>query len=78
MAEPTAVNDQITDSVTDANGKVIAEAPAEAMGQLYLSLAHAAGLAAENAAIIQQQDHLAAQAATTAAVARLLRTEGDA
>ena len=37
-AFPTAVNDQITDSITQTNVKVLGEAPAEAMGQLQVPL----------------------------------------
>ncbi|GGA37466.1 RebB family R body protein [Dyella nitratireducens] len=55
MAFPTSVNDQITDSVTQSNVKVIGEAPAVALGSLYQSLAHAAGIAAENL-VTQQQN----------------------
>ena len=39
MAFPTAVNSQITDAVTQANVKVLADAPAMAMGAIYQSLA---------------------------------------
>ena len=39
MAFPTAVNDQITDSVTQANVKVLSDAPAMAMGNLYQATA---------------------------------------
>jgi len=35
MTDPTPVNSQITDSVTQTNTKVIGEAPAQAMGDLY-------------------------------------------
>jgi hypothetical protein len=55
MAFPTSVNDQITDSVTQSNVKVIGDAPAMALGSLYQSLAHAAGIAAENL-VTQQQN----------------------
>lgn len=55
MAFPTSVNDQITDSVTQSNVKVIGEAPAMALSSLYQSLAHAAGIAAENL-VTQQQN----------------------
>ena len=34
MAFPTSVNDQITDSITQANTKVLGDAPAIAMGNL--------------------------------------------
>lgn len=35
MAFPTGVNDTITDAVTQANVKVLGDAPAVAMGNLY-------------------------------------------
>jgi hypothetical protein len=35
MTDPTTVNSQITDSVTQTNTKVIGETPAQAMGDLY-------------------------------------------
>lgn len=54
MAFPTSVNDQITDSVTQSNVKVISEAPSVALSSLYQSLAHAAGIAAQNLVTHQQ------------------------
>ena len=39
MAFPTSVNSQITDSVTQANVKVLGDAPAIAMGNLYQATA---------------------------------------
>ncbi len=71
MANPTPVNNQITDAVTQANTKVLGEAPAVAMGSLYQSTAHALGLAMENAVSAQQQSNVTAQAATTMGVATL-------
>jgi flagellar basal body L-ring protein FlgH len=55
MALPTAVNGQITDSVTQTNVKTIASAPAVAMSSLYQSAAHSMGLAVQNATSAQQQ-----------------------
>ncbi len=72
MAFPTAVNDQITDSVTQSNVKVLGEAPAMAMGSLYQATAQAIGLAAQNAVAAQQQAAVTAQAATTLGVTTLL------
>lgn len=46
--------------------------PANPIATLEQSLAQAASLAAENAAMIQQQDHTSAQATLNAAVSRLL------
>jgi hypothetical protein len=71
MAFPTAVNSQITDSVTQSNLQVLGIAPAVAMGSLYQATAQALANAAHNATMAQQQMYVAAQAATTAGVALL-------
>jgi len=71
MAYPTAVNNQITDSVTQANVKVLADAPAMALGNLYQATAQALANAAHNATTAQQQSNITAQAATTMGVATL-------
>ena len=71
MAFPTAVNSQITDAVTQANVKVLGDAPAFAMAALYQATAQALANAAHNAAHAQQQNYILAQAATQLAVARL-------
>ena len=71
MAIPTPVNGQITDLVTQANVKVIADARAMAMGAIYQSLAHSTGILYENAASSQQQLAIAAQAATNQGVIQI-------
>jgi len=71
MAFPTAVNDQITDSVTQANTNVLGDAPAIAMGNLYQATAQALANAAHNATNAQQQSYVTTQAATTMGVATL-------
>jgi len=71
MAFPTAVNDQITDSVTQANTKVLGDAPAVAVGHLYQATAQALANAAHNATNAQQQSYVTAQSATTMGVATL-------
>ncbi|MEI9989808.1 MAG: RebB family R body protein [Rhizomicrobium sp.] len=71
MAEPTLVNGQITDAVTQANVKVLGDAPAMAMGSLYQALAHSTGILFENAAAAQQQLAITAQAATTQGVMQI-------
>jgi hypothetical protein len=71
MAFPTAVNTQITDSVTQANVQVLGAAPAIALGNLYQATAQALANAAHNATVAQQQNNITAQAATTAGVAML-------
>jgi len=71
MAFPTAVNSQITDSVTQANVKVLGDAPATAMGNLFQATAQALSNSAHNATTAQQQTNVTAQASTTMGVATL-------
>jgi len=71
MAFPTAVNSQITDSVTQANVQVLGTSPAIAMGNLYQAIAQALANAAHNATLAQQQMYVTAQAATTMGVSLL-------
>ena len=71
MAFPTSVNNQITDSVTQVNTKVLGDAPAIAMGNLFQATAQALANAAHNASSSQQQINVTAQAATTMGVATL-------
>ena len=71
MAFPTAVNNQITDSVTQANVQVLGTSPAIAMGNLYQAIAQALANAAHNATMAQQQMYVTAQAATTMGVSLL-------
>ena len=71
MAYPTPVNDQITDAVTQANVKVLGDAPAMAMGAIYQSLAHSTGILYENATSAQQQLQIAGQAATNQGVIQI-------
>jgi hypothetical protein len=71
MAFPTAVNSQITDSVTQANVEVLAVGPSVAMGNLYQATAQALANAAHNASSAQQQANVVMQASTTMGVATL-------
>ena len=71
MALPTAVNGQITDAVTQANVKVLGDAPAMAMGAIYQALAHSTGILYENATSSQQQLGICAQAATNQGVIQI-------
>ncbi|MGH6872265.1 MAG: RebB family R body protein [Rhizomicrobium sp.] len=71
MALPTPLNGQITDAVTQTNVKVVAEAPAMAMGAIYQSLAHSTGILFENATSSQQQLAIAAQASTNQGVIQI-------
>ncbi len=70
-AFPTSVDSQITDSVTQANVKVLGDAPAMSMDNLFQATAQALGNAAHNATTAQQQSNVTAQAATTMGVATL-------
>lgn len=72
MAFPTSVNSQITDAVTQANVKVLGDAPAVAMGNLYQAVAQALANAAHNATAAQQQGNTIAQAVTTRCIQALL------
>lgn len=80
MAFPTTPNDHITDSVTQANVKVLGDAPAMSMANLYQATAQALANAAHNATNNQQQSYVTAQAATTMGVTTLysIDTASDA
>ena len=66
---PDYVSRQVTDAVTQTNVKIVAEAPAMAMGMLYQSTAQAIGNAAHNATTAQQNANTVLQATTTQGVA---------
>ncbi|GGE62837.1 MULTISPECIES: RebB family R body protein [Pedobacter] len=80
MAFPTAVNDQITDSVSQVNTKVLGDSPAMAMGNLFMATSQALSNAAHNATSSQQQTNITAQAATTSGITTLysIDTSSDA
>ena len=71
MAFPTAVNDQITDALTQSNVKVIGEAPAFAMGTIYQSIAHSTRILFENAVAAQQRQNILQQAAANQGVMQI-------
>ncbi|WP_205685368.1 RebB family R body protein [Caulobacter zeae] len=75
MAFPTNVNDQITDSVSQVNTKVLGDAPAIAMGNLFEAVSQALSNAAHNATNNQQQSNVTAQASTTQGVSTLLSVD---
>ena len=66
------VHEQITDSVTQVNTKVVGETPAMAMGNLLMSTSQALGNAAHNATSAQQQAQITMQAATVQGVNSLM------
>ncbi|RBP53104.1 RebB family R body protein [Arenicella xantha] len=71
MSFPTAVNSQITDSITQVNTKVLGDAPATAMGNFMIATSQALSNAAHNATSGQQQAAVTAQAATTQGISTL-------
>lgn len=71
MANPTAVNGQITDAVTQGNLAVLGQAPALASSFMYQSMAHATGIMFQNSVQAQQQASIAGQAATNLGVMQI-------
>ena len=71
MAFPTAVNDQITDSVSQANLKVVGDAPAMGMGNLFVSTSQALSNAAHNSTFYNQQSTMTSQAANVQGIVTL-------
>jgi hypothetical protein len=74
MADTTAstsVNSQVTDAITQTNVKVLGEAPAMAMGNLYQTIGNSVAMAAANAVYAQQQANVTYQAASTLGVTKL-------
>ncbi|MBU3056730.1 RebB family R body protein [Pseudomonas indica] len=65
------VNEMITDAVTQSNVKVVAEAPAMAMGSIYQTMAHSTGILFQNAVSAQQQQNTLSQASTTMGVMQI-------
>jgi hypothetical protein len=70
--EALEVNSAVTDAVTQANVKVLAEAPAMAMGSLYQTIGNSVAMAAANAVYAQQQANVSYQAASTLGVSKLI------
>lgn len=77
MSYPTAVNSQITDAVTQANTKVLGEAPAMAMGSLYQTHGAATGRLLENAAAAQQNFQTINQAIVARACAHIIGSDDE-
>ncbi|WP_047248624.1 RebB family R body protein [Chromobacterium subtsugae] len=72
MSDSTLVNSQITDAVTQANVKVVAEAPAQSIASLYQVASHSAGLAMQNAVSNQNAMSQIANAVVAKAVAQIM------
>ena len=75
--QPTAVNGAIIDAVTATNAKVLAEAPAMAMGSLYQTIGNSVAMAAANAVFAQQQANVTCQAANTMGITKLYSVNLD-
>ncbi|EJL68704.1 MULTISPECIES: RebB family R body protein [Chryseobacterium] len=65
------VSPQITDAVTQSNVKVVGEAPAVALGNVYQAAAHSTGIMFENAVNSQNQQNILGQAATTQGIMQI-------
>ncbi|MCC4622511.1 RebB family R body protein [Xanthomonas cassavae CFBP 4642] len=78
MAFPTAVNQQVTDAVTQSNVKVVGEAPAMAMGSIYQAMAQSSGVLFQNAVAAQQQQTTLAQAAANQGVMQVYNVDTTA
>jgi hypothetical protein len=71
MAYPTAVNNQITDSITQANTKVLGDSPAISLGEFFVATSQALANAAHNATTNQQQSGLTSQATNVMGISTL-------
>ena len=65
MPGDTPVNSQITDAITQANVKILADAPAQAMGNVYQTFAQVVGASMQNAVNNQQSNNTIDTAVTT-------------
>jgi len=70
------VNSQITDSVTQTNVKVVGEAPAQAMGLVYQTMAHSISLSMQNAMQGQASLQTINNAVTSSACRMILEASG--
>lgn len=76
MADNTPVNSQITDAVTQNNVKVLGEAPAQAMGLVYQTMAHSISLSMQNAMQTQGGLQQIGNAVTSSACKMILDSSG--
>jgi hypothetical protein len=71
MSQPEVVNGAVIDAVTATNTKVLAEAPAMAMGSLYQTIGNSVAMAAANSVYAQQQANVTYQAASTLGITKM-------
>ena len=67
----TTVSTQVTDAVTQANVKVLAESPAMSLSNLYQTISQSLSLSAQNTVTSQQQSNIVHQTTTTQGVSLL-------
>ncbi len=72
MPDPTPVNSQVTDAITQTNVKVVGEAPAQAVASLYQVASHSAGLSLQNAVHSQQALNQISSAVVSKAVSMIM------
>ena len=70
----TTVNPQITDSVTQANVKVLAEVPAYAMGLVYQATSHSLRLMTTTAGQTQSEMQKVAQAIASVTATKIMQS----
>ncbi len=71
------VNEQVTDSVTQVNTKVVGVIPPMAMANLAMSTSQALATSAHNATAAQQQAQITMQAATVQGVNSLMSIDSS-
>ena len=72
MANPTPVNGQITDAVTQSNVQVLSQASAMAMGTLYQTSASSLSISIQNSVSNQQQSNTVTDTATAICIEKIL------
>jgi hypothetical protein len=75
MAFPTAVNSQVSDSVSQVNTEVVGVSPAIASGNLMVATGQALSNAAHNSTNNQNQVYVTMQTSTTQGLATLYATD---
>ena len=75
MPDEKTVTSQITDTVTQANVKVLDDASAQAIATLYQVTAHTVGLSMQNATSAQQEMRIIQQAITTQCINSIISFE---
>jgi len=77
MTKETTVNSQITDAVSQINEAVSGSSESQARAMADLVMAHAIGLAMQNAVAQQQQAYILRNAVTTAAARAILESSPE-